>query len=83
MIISSGLKEIIYSAIPCEEQMLLTNKCDETAYAMYGQMNSIYGIMENIAQDYASVGTEAADIEQKIANPNNLTLLKEVMTKLG
>ena len=83
MIISSGLEEVIYSAIPCEEQMLLTSKCEETAYAMYGQMNSIYGIMENIAQDYASVGTEAADIEQKIANPNNLTFLRDVMNKLG
>jgi hypothetical protein len=53
------------------------------AESMYAQMNSVYGIMENIAQDYANVGAEAADIEQKIANPNNLTFLKDVMNKLG
>lgn len=83
ILISSGLKDAIFLAIPIEEQNLLLSKCDETVYGIYGQMNSIYGIMENIAQDYANVGTEAADIEQKIANPNNLTFLRDVMNKLG
>ena len=46
-------------------------------------MNSVYGIMENIANDYSEVGAQAEDIQKKIADPNNLTLLKDVMSKLG
>ena len=83
LVISSGLIEEIYKAIPEQELNTIYTNVMRVAESMYAQMNSAYGIMENIAQDYANVGAEAADIEQKIANPNNLTLLKDVMNKLG
>ena len=83
LVISSGLIDEIYKAIPEQELNTIYTNVMRVAESMYAQMNSAYGIMENIAQDYANVGAEAADIEQKIANPNNLTLLKDVMNKLG
>jgi hypothetical protein len=39
--------------------------------------------MENIVSDYAEVDMEATKVQEKLANPENLTLLKNVMTKLG
>lgn len=76
---SSGALEEIYSAIPESELNTLHYNIARIAEGMYNQMNSVYGIMENIAKDYAEVGAEAADIEQKLTNPNNLVLLKEAM----
>ena len=83
LVISSGLVDEIYKAIPEQELNTIYTNVMRVAENMYAQMNSVYGIMENIAKDYANVGAEAADIEQKISNPNNLTFLKDVMNKLG
>ena len=83
LVISSGLIDEIYKAIPEQELNTIYTNVMRVAESMYAQMNSVYGIMENIAQDYSNVGAEADAIEQKIANPNNLTFLKDVMNKLG
>lgn len=83
MLASAGFFEAMYNVIAEDEASTIHYNAARIAENMYGQMNSVYGIMENIATDYANVGAEAADIEQKIANPNNLTFLKDVMTKLG
>ena len=83
LFVSSGLLNEIYAAIPKSELDMLHYNVVRIAELMYNQMNSVYGIMENIANDYSEVGAQAADIEQKISNPNNLTFLKDVMNKLG
>lgn len=83
MLQSTGLIEIVVAAIPVDEFDNVMIDGRFIARDMYVQMNSVYGIMENIAQDYSNVGAEADAIEQKIANPNNLTFLKDVMNKLG
>ena len=83
LVISSGLIDEIYKAIPEQELNIIYTNVMRVAESMYAQMNSVYGIMENIAQDYANTSLEATDIQQKLADPNNLTLLKDVMSKLG
>lgn len=83
LFVSSGLLDEIYAAIPKSELDMLHYNAVRIAELMYNQMNSVYGIMENIASDYSEVGAQAEDIQKKIADPNNLTLLKDVMNKLG
>ena len=41
------------------------------------------GILENISADYSSLDLEASKIQQKLADPNNMAFLKNVLTKLG
>ena len=41
------------------------------------------GIMEQISADYSNLSLDATAIQQKLADPQNLELLKGVMTKLG
>lgn len=41
------------------------------------------GIMEQTQADYKNLDQEVTDIESKISNPENLTLLKDVVTKLN
>lgn len=59
-----------------------------------GEMQSIFynymkyhesalGIMESIAKDYSNLDLDATKLQEKISNPENLKLLKDVMDKLG
>ena len=83
MLASAGFFEAMYNVIAEDEISTIHYNAARIAENMYGQMNSAYGIMENIASDYANVDMDASNIQEKLANPENLTLLKNVMTKLG
>ena len=83
MLYSSGLLKDIMNNIAQNDIDVLMDGAKQIAEAMYAQMNSVYGIMESVATDYADVGSNAEKIQQNLADPNNLTLLKNVMTKLG
>jgi hypothetical protein len=50
---------------------------------IYSYKNSAAGIMEMISQDYGELDLNATEIQKKLADPNNLALLKDVITKLG
>ena len=81
MLNSTGLLGGITASIP--EFSFLMERGIAIAKSIYEQMNSIYGIMENVATDYKDVGVETEQIQKALADPNNLTFLKDVMTKLG
>ena len=50
---------------------------------LYQYHNSALGIMQAISTDYSNLNLEASEIQEKLADQNNLTLLKDVITKLG
>lgn len=41
------------------------------------------GILDTISQDYSNLNLEASAIQEKLADPENMTLLKSVLSKLG
>jgi hypothetical protein len=41
------------------------------------------GILEMITSDYSELNLNAQNIQRALGDPDNLTLLKDVMTKLG
>lgn len=45
--------------------------------------NSAMGIMERITTDYSNLNFDASTIQKELADPNNMTLLKDILTKLG
>ena len=45
--------------------------------------NSIFGIITTLTTDYSNIGLELTDLQEKISNPENMKLLKDVLTKLG
>lgn len=73
----------VINLIPSEEYTFLLDSIDECIKSIYGYVNSARGIMESIANDYKDLDLNAANIEEKIQNPENLKLLKDVLTKLG
>ena len=71
------------SAMPVDEYQLLYDWTQETIDAFYKYRNSVMGIMEQISTDYKNLDFDAQSIQNKIADPENMKLLKDVITKLG
>ena len=56
---------------------------NKSVEAFYNYYNSIYGILDNINKQYETMNLDAAEIQKKLDNPESLSLLKEVLEKLG
>lgn len=80
---SNGLIKAIIDEIPQEEYDELIKGTWDSVDAIYDYRNSLLGILESAASDYSNLSLDATDIQQKLADPNNMTLLKDVLAKLG
>ena len=83
LIKTNDLFDRIVEIIGIEEIDHGYNMLMTTVDAIYKYNNSIMGILETISQDYSNLSLEASDIQKKLADPENLALLKDVMAKLG
>lgn len=83
ILISSGFYNAVIEEIPEEEREWIEEVTMDTIQSIYSYQNSIMGILDAVSQDYDNLGLEASDIHNKLANPENLALLKTVMAKLG
>lgn len=50
---------------------------------IYKYKNSALGIMETITSDYDNLNLDAQAIQKSLGDPNNLSFLKDVLSKLG
>jgi trehalose-6-phosphate synthase len=57
--------------------------CKSTVNEIMTKKQSARGIMEDIVANYSSMSFDTEEIQKNIADPNNLTLLKDILTKLG
>ena len=73
----------ILAWIPKGEYNIIANGVKDTVKAMYAYKNSALGILETITQDYSNLNLEASEIQQKLADPQNMELLKNILTKIG
>lgn len=73
----------IFSAIPEREYGFVMDGITETIDAVYKYQNSALGILDTIGQDYSNLELDAQKLQEKMNNPENLALLKDVLTKLG
>lgn len=83
MISSSGIFNVIAESIPAEELNNLFVGIEDTIEAVYKYRNSLMGIFENITTDYSNLNLEATEIQKKLGDPENMALLRNVLTKLG
>ena len=83
LVVSSGLVNKVTDLIPEEELDEVINGVAQSVKAIYAYKNSALGILESISQDYSSLNLDATEIQQKLADPDNMALLKQVLTKLG
>lgn len=83
LLVGNGVSTSILSAIPAEELVELLTGIDDSITAVYNYRNSVMGILDVVQNDYDGLNLDAQNIQAAIADPENLTLLKSVVTKLG
>lgn len=79
----NGIIKDIISQIPEDEYNFIIDGINKTVDAVYTYNNSILGILESVSQDYSNLDFDIQKLQNDIANPENLKLVKEVLTKLG
>jgi hypothetical protein len=77
------LGDKIIEAIPVSEYNFIKSTTWDIIEGIYKYKNSAMGIMESIASDYSSLDFDATEIQKKIGDPENMELLKSVLSKLG
>ena len=83
LIQSNGLFNKILEAIPAEEFNDLLNSTWDSIDAIYTYNNSAMGVIENIGSNYKDMNLDVEEIQQKLANGENVEFLKEILDKLG
>ena len=73
----------VAQAIPETEYNLLLDWTQETIDSFYKYRNSVMGILDQVSADYRNLDFDVTEIQKKIADPQNLELLKDIITKLG
>lgn len=80
---SNGIINQIVSMIPEDEYHFLIDGINDTIDAVYTYQNSVLGILDTVSQDYSNLDLDAAEIQKKLADKDNLSLVRDVLTKLG
>ena len=80
---STGFVNEILDAIPDEELNELIDGVWDSIDAVYTYRNSVMGILDIVSADYSNLNLDATEIQKKLADPNNLDLVRDVLTKLG
>lgn len=79
----SGLYDQVVELIPVEEYLEVCEGIARSTNAIYSYQNSIFGILDTISTDYSDLQLDATSIQQALADPGNMDLLKAILTKLG
>lgn len=83
MIMVSKLFAAVANMIPGGELESVRVNLRAQAESYYKYKSSALGIMESISADYSQMNFDASEIQQKLQDPENITLLKQVVSKLG
>jgi hypothetical protein len=83
ILINSGIYDMILNNIEEKEFDKIKNDVYTTIDNIYNYKNSVVGILDTIKEDYSSLDFNASEIQSKLANPDNMKLLKDVLTRLG
>ena len=83
ILVSTGIFENIVNSICASDWKEIQDGVWTTIEKIYQYKNSVMGIMENLSTDYSSLNFDLEEIQKNISNPENLTLLKEILNLSG
>lgn len=83
LIVGNELWEKVWDIMPASEKEYLDTCLRKTIVSIYEYKNSVMGILETVSQDYDNLNLDATGIQKALADPDNMALLKNVLTKLG
>lgn len=73
----------IMKLIPEEEYKTLWEGIIEIADSIYAYQTSVLGILDTVSRDYQNFDLDAQKIQKELADPDNMELLRSILTKLG
>lgn len=79
---SNHIFDIVFDEIPDEEYNFIVAGIEESSDAIYEYHNSVLGVLEAVSNDYENLNFDVEQLMKNIDNKDNLTLLKDVVTKL-
>ncbi len=78
-LVSSGLFNNIINCIWEEDWKEIKEVVAVTIENIYKYKNSVVGIIDAISTDYSAIDMDLSAIQEKLADPNSLQLLKEIL----
>lgn len=73
----------IYQVVAVNDYNEIAGYVSEIIRSVYEYKNSVYGILDGISTDYSNLDFDINKLQENISNPENLSLLKEILTKMG
>lgn len=79
----NGLIDAVIGLIPHAEYSTLYDGVLEISKNIYAYQTSVLGILDTISRDYDNLKLDSEDIVKELTNPDQLSLVKKVIDKLG
>ena len=73
----------VIELLPEEEYRTLWEGVVELADNIYAYQTSVLGILDTVNRDYQDLDLDAQKIQKELNDPDNMALLRSVLTKLG
>ena len=83
ILVSTGIFTDIINVIREKDWSEIQENVWSTINNIYQYNNSVMGILDTLKTDYDNLNLDATEIQKKISDPENIALLREVLTKLG
>lgn len=83
LLVSKGFMSIVIENMFEREYSILYEDLIDMIESIYKYQNSLSGILKSMSQDYSDLEFDAQKIQSDLADPNNLELLKNILSKLG
>ena len=83
LLVESGFIKELKKQVDCNQTDDLEVYIYETLNGYYKYHNSVYGIMDAMNQNYSNLNLDVNELQDKISNPESLSLVKDILTKMG
>lgn len=83
ILMESGLWENILNVIPASEIEYIKTNTRKVLENIYAYKNSIYGVIEGFNNSADNLKLDSEEIQKNLSDPENLKLVKEILTKMG
>ena len=83
ILVSTGIFTDIVNVIREKDWAEIQDSVWSTIKNIYDYKNSVMGILETVTSDYSNLNLDATEIQKKLADPDNMDFLRDVLSKLG
>lgn len=83
ILVSTGIFTDIVNVIREKDWAEIQDNVWSTIKNIYDYKNSVMGILETVTSDYNNLNLDATEIQKKLADPDNMDFLRDVLSKLG